>query len=60
MSAFVDYNILFHFVDLIRAPLLGHTPAAWSYIYIGFASGIGWLVTLATFARFRRRVAYWL
>jgi ABC-type polysaccharide/polyol phosphate export permease len=60
MSAFVDYNILFHFVDLIRAPLLGQTPAAWSYIYIGFASGIGWLVTLATFARFRRRVAYWL
>jgi ABC-type polysaccharide/polyol phosphate export permease len=60
LSSFVDYNLLFHFVDLIRAPLLGEAPSLWSYEYVGLASLIGWTATLAIFARFRRRVAYWL
>jgi ABC-type polysaccharide/polyol phosphate export permease len=60
MSAFVNFNILFHFVDLIRAPLLGHAPAVWSYAFVGLVSVVGWLVTLGIFARFRRRIAYWL
>jgi ABC-type polysaccharide/polyol phosphate export permease len=60
MTAFVDYNVIFHFVDLIRSPLLGRTPSAWSYEFVGIATILGWALTLAILARFRRRLAYWL
>jgi ABC-type polysaccharide/polyol phosphate export permease len=60
LSVFVDYNLIFHYVDLVRAPLLGDAPAPWSYAVVGVTTVIGWAATLAIFARFRRRVAYWL
>jgi ABC-type polysaccharide/polyol phosphate export permease len=57
---FVDYNILFHYVDIMRSPMLGRTPAAWSWIVTIAGTIIGWTVTIVMFSRFRRRLAYWL
>ena len=60
LAVFVDYNILFHFVDILRSPMLGHAPTAWSWIVTIAMTVIGWAVTIVMFSRFRRRVAYWL
>jgi len=59
-AGFVDYNVLFHYVDILRSPMLGQAPAAWSWGIVIAGTIVGWLVTIAMFSRFRRRIAYWL
>ena len=57
---FVDVNLLYHFVDVVRSPLLGHVPSAWSWTVIAITTAGGWGGTLWLYSRFRRRVPYWL
>ncbi len=53
-------NPLYHFMEVMREPLLGVAPSAFSwYFVIGTTVG-GWLVTFELFRRYRWRVAYWL
>jgi ABC-type polysaccharide/polyol phosphate export permease len=59
-AIFVTLNPLFHLTDIVRAPLLGLYPAGESW---AFAIGLlvcGWSLALYLFARFRRRLAFWL
>jgi ABC-type polysaccharide/polyol phosphate export permease len=56
----VDYNPLLYYIQIIRGPLLGKAPAAYDWFMVLLATVAGWLLTLAIYARFRRRVAYWL
>ena len=53
-------NPMYHFIELVRAPLLGETVAAGSWAFaIVFTIvnlGIGFLV----FSRFRTRIPYWI
>ena len=56
----LDFNPFFHFVDVVRAPLLGQVPGSVSWIAVlGITLG-GWLVTFEFFRRYRRRIAYWV
>jgi len=56
----VDANPFFHLLEIVRAPLLGQ-PALLENWLVSFAMcALGWLITLAFYGRFRRRVAYWL
>ncbi len=58
--AFVQINPFFHFVELVRAPLLGQTPAPLTWaVVLGVTAG-GWLVTFLFFRRFRSRIPYWV
>lgn len=59
-TRFVDFNLLFHYVDIVRSPLLGRPPAAWSWEITVVATIAGWGLTLWVYSRFRRRLAYWL
>jgi ABC-type polysaccharide/polyol phosphate export permease len=59
-ARFVDLNLLYHFVDIVRAPLLGRAPARWSWVVVSLATVVGWGATLWLYSRFRRRVPYWL
>lgn len=56
----VDYNILYHYIEIIRDPLLGKSPAAWSWIMVVITTFAGWALALYLFSRFRQRIAYWL
>lgn len=56
----VDFNLLYHLVDVVRAPLLGRAPSTWTYLFVLLAALIGWTLTLMVFSRFRRRIPYWL
>lgn len=54
------YNPLMHLIDVIRMPLLGQAPTLLNYaVVIGMAL-TGWSLAIFVFARFRRRIAYWL
>ncbi len=57
---FVEFNVLYHLVDIVRSPLLGRAPAAWSWLVATGTLVAGWGVTLWFYSRFRRRVPYWL
>ncbi|MBM3486316.1 MAG: ABC transporter permease [Alphaproteobacteria bacterium] len=57
---FVDLNPFFHFVELIRAPLLGHAPAAASWLVCIAVTAVGWIATALVFRRCRARIAYWV
>jgi homopolymeric O-antigen transport system permease protein len=57
---FVDYNVLYHYVEVIRSPLLGRAPELWSWGVVTVALVVGWAGTLWFYSRFRRRVPFWL
>ena len=56
----LDLNPFFHFVEVVRAPLLGQPPALGSWFAVVGVTCGGWLLTFALFRRYRRRIAYWV
>ena len=57
---FVTPNLLFHYVDILRSPLLGRAPAVLTWEMVLLSTIAGWAITFWTYSRFRRRLAYWL
>ena len=56
----LELNPFYHFLELVRAPLLGQAPGLVSWLAVaGIALG-GWLLTFVMFRRYRRRIAYWI
>lgn len=53
-------NPFYHLLEVIRAPLLGHVPGWESWVAGLLFAAAGWAFTFACFARFRKRIAYWL
>ena len=56
----LDFNIFYHFVSLIRSPLLGNVPDLINYLVVGGISIVGPIVTILLFGRYRRWIIYWL
>ncbi len=58
--SFLDFNVFYHLLSIVREPLLGRMPMMESwYVAIGMAV-VGWIITLAFFGRYRWRIPYWL
>jgi ABC-type polysaccharide/polyol phosphate export permease len=58
-TVFVTLNPLYHFIDIVRAPMTGKIPSVDSYeIAVGITL-CGWALTFILFRRFRDRIAYW-
>lgn len=60
LIAFVDYNIFYHFIELIRAPLLGKLISETTLVIILFITFIGVLSTGFIYIKFRNKLPYWL
>jgi ABC-type polysaccharide/polyol phosphate export permease len=56
----VHLNLLYHYVEIVRDPLLGRPPSVESWLIVGLATIFGWGIALFLFARFQRRIAYWV
>jgi ABC-type polysaccharide/polyol phosphate export permease len=56
----VQFNFVYHLIEVIRAPMLGSVPSPVSYAVTIAGAIIGWLITFDIYARFRRRIPYWL
>jgi ABC-type polysaccharide/polyol phosphate export permease len=56
----IRYNFMFHLIEVMRAPMLGTAPSLLTYGVTIAGAIIGWLVAFGLFARFRRRIPYWL
>ena len=56
----LDVNPFYHFIEVVRAPLLGQAPGLLSWLVVLSLTLGGWLVTFAFFRRYRWRIAYWV
>lgn len=56
----VGLNPFYHFVELVRAPLLGHLPSLSNWLVALLITAVGWTVTLLLYRRFHVRIAYWV
>ncbi|MDD4278004.1 MAG: ABC transporter permease [Candidatus Cloacimonetes bacterium] len=56
----LDANPFFHLIEIVRAPLLGMSPSALSWIVALVLALVGWSLTILFYGRFRSRIAYWL
>lgn len=56
----VDANPFYHLIEIMRAPMLGKAPSLLTIVAVLAMASAGWYVTYLLFARFRRRVPYWL
>jgi ABC-type polysaccharide/polyol phosphate export permease len=60
LSMIVDWNPLYYLVEVVRMPLLGELPSVSVWLVSLGIAITGCVITFAFFARFRRRVAYWV
>jgi len=59
-TPFLPLNPLFAAIDVVRAPLLGQAPLAYSWSVLLIVTVLGCLGTFAIFVKFRPRIAYWI
>jgi len=55
-----QYNPFVYFIDLIRAPLLGHILPLSTWTLVLVVTAVGWFAAWFVFVRYRHRVPYWL
>lgn len=56
----VKFNPFYHFIEIIRAPALGHSPTAANWAMVFAVTIGGCLLTYLLFSRYRHRITYWL
>lgn len=55
-----DLNPFYHLIEIVRAPLLGQTPAAIHYLAVLMITLVNLAITSVFFTRYRARIAYWV
>jgi len=57
---FIYLNPFYHFVQIIRAPLIGQAVNIWSWVVVLGISVVGWGLALLVMRNYRSRVSYWV
>ncbi|MEL7488590.1 MAG: ABC transporter permease [Pseudomonadota bacterium] len=55
----IHYNPFFHFLNIVRGPLLGNEHVAASFVWAGGAALVSTVFGAALFGVFARRLSYW-
>ncbi len=53
-------NPVYHFVDIVRAPLLGEPQKMHHWLIVAAFTVVGWAAALLVMRNYRARVAYWV
>lgn len=53
-------NPLYHWLQIVRLPILGQWPTLENWGLAIFSACIGWAVTLIVFKRYKNMIAYWV
>jgi len=56
----IDFNPIYHLVEVVRAPMLGEAPELMNWLVSAALIPIGFGLALYLFSRFRPRITYWL
>ena len=57
---FAQINPIYHFIEIVRAPLVLGGAGILSWIAVLVMTGTGYAVMILMFSRFRARIAYWV
>jgi ABC-2 type transport system permease protein len=55
-----EINPLYHFLDIVRTPLLGGDQQLYHWVIVLAVTVVGWAVALFAMRNYRARVAYWV
>jgi lipopolysaccharide transport system permease protein len=55
-----EYNPAYHFIEIIRAPVLGESVLMNSWLVVLGISVLTWLTAIWALTKYRHRLAYWL
>ena len=55
-----DLNPFASFLEIVRAPLLGELAEPHHYVMVALCTLVGFAIAIPFYARFRRRIVYWL
>jgi ABC-2 type transport system permease protein len=55
-----EFNPFLHFIEIIRAPLLGADQQVRHWVVVLAITVVGWVLALVVMRRYRARVAYWV
>lgn len=53
-------NPLYHYLEIIRAPMIGESVAGYHWIVVGVCTVVGLVLTLLAMRTWRFRVSYWV
>jgi len=56
----VEWNPFYHFIEVVRAPILGKVPDMRSYLFVVLASAGAGILAYFVFRATRKRIPYWL
>jgi ABC-2 type transport system permease protein len=56
----IQFNPLFHFIQIVRAPLIGQAVSIYSWIAVLSITIVGWALALIAMRNYRARVSYWV
>jgi ABC-type polysaccharide/polyol phosphate export permease len=56
----LNLNPFYHFLEIVRAPLVGQMPSMLNWVASLGVAIVGWALAIAVYGRYKRRIAYWL
>lgn len=56
----VDSNPLNHLISIVRSPLLNQEPTTLNWTVSLLSALCGWMIAIVIYARYQRRIVYWL
>jgi ABC-2 type transport system permease protein/lipopolysaccharide transport system permease protein len=56
----LDANPFYHFVQILRGPMLGEVPGLEHWVVALIVTVLGWVVALGFYTAYRWRLAYWV
>ena len=59
-ATIVELNPLLHYLEIVRAPLLGDPQHLRHWVVVLVLTVVGWTVTMLAMRQFRARVPYWV
>jgi ABC-2 type transport system permease protein len=55
-----ELNPVYHFLEIVRAPLLGHALSWHHWVIVAAITVVGWALALVALRNYRARVSYWV
>jgi ABC-2 type transport system permease protein len=56
----VELNTLLHYLDIVRAPLLGADQELRHWVVVLVLTAVGWMFAAIAMKQYRARVPYWV
>ncbi|AEF38609.1 galactan export ABC transporter permease subunit Wzm/RfbD [Hoyosella subflava] len=56
----VEINPLYHYLEIVRAPMLGNSVALYHWGIVIACTVVGWVLTIVALRNYRARVPYWV